>query len=216
MGRARGPRDRRAITARQNLTTFLDRVAAFAPVEGDPSLGAFLVWLDAVEDASEAVEAMQPAPVDSVKLMTVHLAKGLEFPMVAVVGLSAATAKDGSPSYGIFPDARIDGPRSARGFPYELREDAGHLPRFNGNARAFKSELTERALEDERRLFYVAVTRAKQLLVLTSAWWYQGSEKRAKGPSPFWSEAAGHPPVDVLAEPTSRPPAPWPSGSPTG
>ena len=191
-------RDRRATTARQNLATFLDRVAAFAPVQGDPSLAAFLAYLDAVEDASEPVEAVQPAPVDSVKLMTVHMAKGLEFPMVAVVGLSAGTGKDGSPRYGIFPDARVADPRRAQGFPYELREDAGHLPRFTGNARAFRGQLEERALEDERRLFYVALTRAKQLLVLTSAWWYQGSEKTPKGPGPFWSEAADHPAVDVL------------------
>jgi DNA helicase-2/ATP-dependent DNA helicase PcrA len=191
-------RDRRAASARQNLATFLDRVAAFAPVQGDPSLAAFLVYLEAVEDASEPVEAVQPAPVDSVKLMTVHMAKGLEFPMVAVVGLSAGTGRDGSPRYGIFPDARVADPRRAQGFPYELREDASHLPRFAGNARAFRGELEARALEDERRLFYVALTRAKQLLVLTSAWWYQGSEKIPKGPGPFWSEAADHPAVDVL------------------
>jgi DNA helicase-2/ATP-dependent DNA helicase PcrA len=193
-------RDRRAVTARQNLATFLDRVAAFAPVQGDPSLAAFLAYLDAVEDASEPVEAVQPAPVDSVKLMTVHMAKGLEFPMVAVAGLSAGTGRDGSPRYGIFPDARVADPRRAQGFPYELREDAGHLPRFTGNARAFRGELEERALEDERRLFYVALTRAKQLLVLTSAWWYQGSEKTPKGPGPFWTEAADHPAVDVLLQ----------------
>ncbi|HEY6710028.1 MAG TPA: PD-(D/E)XK nuclease family protein, partial [Actinomycetota bacterium] len=192
--------DRRATTARQNLATFLDRVAAFAPVQGDPSLPAFLAYLDAVEDASEPVEAVQPAPVDSVKLMTVHMAKGLEFPVVAVAGLSAGTGRDGSPRYGIFPDARVADPRRAQGFPYELREDAGHLPRFSGNARAFRGELEERALEDERRLFYVAVTRAKQLLVLTSAWWYQGSEKTPKGPGPFWKEAAGHPAVDVVQQ----------------
>ena len=120
--------------------------------------------------------------------------------MVAVVGLSAGTGKDGSPRYGIFPDARVADPRRAQGFPYELREDAGHLPRFTGNARAFRGELEERALEDERRLFYVAITRAKQLLVLTSAWWYQGSEKTPKGPGPFWSEAADHPAVDVLVQ----------------
>jgi DNA helicase II / ATP-dependent DNA helicase PcrA len=191
-------RDRRAASARQNLATFLDRVAAFAPVQGDPSLAAFLAYLEAVESASEPVEAVQPAPVDSVKLMTVHMAKGLEFPMVAVVGLSAGTGKDGSPRYGIFPDARVADPRRAQGFPYELREDASHLPRFAGNARAFRAELEERALEDERRLFYVALTRAKQLLVLTSAWWYQGSEKIPKGPGPFWSEAADHPAVHVL------------------
>src|SRR4029453_8515145 len=99
-------------------------------------------------------------------------------------------------------------PRRAQGFPYELREDAGHLPRFSGNARAFRGELEERALEDERRLFYVAVTRAKQLLVLTSAWWYQGSEKTPKGPGPFWKEAADHPAGDApvaAGRPGARP-----------
>jgi DNA helicase-2/ATP-dependent DNA helicase PcrA len=139
-------RDRRATSARQNLATFLDRVATFAPVQGHPSLAAFLAYLDAVEDASEPVEAVQPAPVDSVKLMTVHMAKGLEFPMVVVAGLSAGTGRDGSPRYGIFPDARVADPRRAQGFPYELREDAGHLPRYAGNARAFRGELEERAL----------------------------------------------------------------------
>ncbi len=193
-------RDRRAASARQNLAAFLDRVAAFAPVEGNPSLGAFLAYLDAVEEAVEPVEATQPAPADSVKLMTVHMAKGLEFPMVVVAGLSAGTKEDGSPKHGIFPDARVADPRRAQGFPYELREDAVHLPRFEGNSRAFQAALAERALEDERRLFYVAVTRAKQLLVLTSAWWYQGSEKTPKGPGVFWREAAAHPAVGVLAQ----------------
>ncbi len=200
--------DRRAASARQNLATFLDRVAAFAPVEGAPSLRAFLTYLDAVEDAAEPVEATQPAPADSVKLMTVHMAKGLEFPVVVVAGLSAGTARDGTPKHGIFPDARIADPRRAQGFPYELREDAAHLPRFDGNARAFKTRLEERALEDERRLLYVAVTRAKQLLVLTAAWWYRGSEKSPKGPGPFWREAAEHPAVDVVTradEPPSSP-----------
>jgi DNA helicase-2/ATP-dependent DNA helicase PcrA len=201
-------RDRRAASARQNLSTFLDRVAAFAPVDGNPSLPAFLTYLDAVESAAEPVEAVQPAPDDSVKLMTVHMAKGLEFPMVVVAGLSAGLTRDGSPRYGIFPDARVADPRRAQGFPYELREDAGHLPRFTGNARAFRAELEDRALEEERRLFYVAITRAKQLLVLTAAWWYQGSEKTPKGPGPFWREAADHPAVEVVAraeEPATSP-----------
>ncbi len=198
--------DRRAASARQNLATFLDRVAAFAPVQGNPSLAAFLAYLDAVEDAAEPVEATQPALADSVKLMTVHMAKGLEFPVVVVAGLAAGTARDGSPKHGIFPDVRIADPRRAQGFPYELREDAAHLPRFDGNARAFRTQLDERALEDERRLLYVALTRAKQLLVLTAAWWYRGSEKTPKGPSPFWQEAARHPAVTVVAR-AAEPPA---------
>ena len=200
--------DRRAVSARQDLAAFLDRVAAFAPVEGNPSLRAFLAYLDAVEEAVEPVEATQPAPADSVKLMTVHMAKGLEFPMVVVAGLSAGTKQDGSARHGIFPDARVADPRRAQGFPYELREDAVHLPRFGGSSRAFQAALVERTLEDERRLFYVAVTRARQLLVLTSAWWYQGSEKTPKGPGAFWREAAAHPAVEVLVraeEPVASP-----------
>jgi DNA helicase-2/ATP-dependent DNA helicase PcrA len=200
--------DRRTVSAQQNLATFLDRVAAFAPVEGAPSLGAFLAYLDAVEDAAEPVEATQPAPADSVKLMTVHMAKGLEFPMVVVAGLSAGTTKDGAPKHGIFPDVRIADPRRAQGFPYELREDAAHLPRFDGNPRAFRTQLEERSLEDERRLLYVAVTRAKQLLVLTAAWWYRGSERSPKGPGPFWLEAAEHPAVEVVTRAEEPPRSP--------
>jgi DNA helicase-2/ATP-dependent DNA helicase PcrA len=200
--------DRRAASARQNLATFLDRVAAFAPVEGEPSLRAFLAYLDAVEEAAEAVEATQPAPADSVKLMTVHQAKGLEFPMVVVAGLAAGNGKDGTPVHGIFPNVRVDSPLNARGLPYELREDAAWLPRYRGNYREFKAALTERALEDERRLFYVAATRAKQLLLLTAAWWYQGSDRRPKGPGPFWLEAAAHPAVDVLERAPEQPASP--------
>jgi len=200
--------DRRAVSVRQNLATFLDRVAAFAPVEGEPSLRAFLAYLDAVEEAAEAVEATQPAPADSVKLMTVHQAKGLEFPVVVVAGLAAGSGRDGTPVHGIFPNVRIDSPLNARGLPYELREDAAWLPRYRGNYREFKAALTERALEDERRLFYVAVTRAKQLLLLTAAWWYQGSDRRPKGPGPFWLEAAGHPAVEVLVRAAEQPTSP--------
>jgi DNA helicase-2/ATP-dependent DNA helicase PcrA len=200
--------DRRAVSARQNLAAFLDRVAAFAPVEGDPSLRAFLAYLDAVDDAAEPVEATQPAPADSVKLMTVHMAKGLEFPMVVVAGLAAAMRQEGGPKFGIFPDSRVADPRRAQGFPYELREDAKHLPQARDNGRAFQIALAERALEDERRLFYVAITRARQLLLLTAAWWYQGADKTPRGPGPFWREAAAHPGVEVLHE------APQPEVSP--
>jgi DNA helicase-2/ATP-dependent DNA helicase PcrA len=125
-----------------------------------------------------------------------------------VAGLASGTARDGSPVNGIFPNVRVDSPLNARGLPYELREDAAHLPRYTGNYRAFKNALGERALEDERRLLYVAATRARQLLVLTAAWWYQGSDKRAKGPSPFWREAAEHPLVDVLVQAGEPPNSP--------
>ncbi|HTZ16980.1 MAG TPA: ATP-dependent helicase, partial [Dissulfurispiraceae bacterium] len=80
-----------------------------------------------LEDTILASEQDKIGASDSVKVMTVHAAKGLEFPVVFVVALEEA----------IFPSARsLDYPQ---------------------------------ALEEERRLFYVAVTRAKERLYLSSA-----------------------------------------------
>ncbi len=63
------------------------------------------------------------------------------------------------------------------------------MPRFAGKLPAFEKAVKERVIEDERRLFYVALTRAKQRLAVTAAWWY-GRDAGAKGPSPFWKEVA--------------------------
>jgi DNA helicase-2/ATP-dependent DNA helicase PcrA len=47
--------------------------------------------------------------------------------------------------------------------------------------------VSERVIEDERRLFYVALTRAKQRLAVTASWWY-GRDKSPKGPSEFFDD----------------------------
>lgn len=85
---------------------------------------------------------------DRVKLMTIHQAKGLEFPYVFVSGLSE----------GIFPN-----PRSIR-------------------------ENKERGREEERRLMYVAVTRAEKALFLTESEGYSSQANGAKVPSRFIRE----------------------------
>ena len=180
-------RSRSAPAARQNLSNFLDHVAAFAPVEGEASLRSFLAYLDAADEAEETLEAVQPAGSDSVKLMTVHSAKGLEFECVFVPSVAASEGKNGK-VWSIFPDTRASNPlTSYRMLPYDVREDRSHLPRFGGKLKEFHEAVKERAAEDERRLFYVALTRAKQRLYVTAAWWY-GRADREKGPSEFWDE----------------------------
>ncbi|MGH2809882.1 MAG: PD-(D/E)XK nuclease family protein, partial [Actinomycetota bacterium] len=81
--------------------------------------------------------------------------------------------------------------------PYGVREDSDHLPlpwvagadgkRVPKKKEAFAKELKQRAVEDERRLFYVALTRAKQRLYVTASWWYERHTKE-RGPSIFFDE----------------------------
>jgi len=102
-----------------------DVLAADGEAEVPPLLALLRAYLERVSLVADA-DAVDPAQ-GSVTLMTLHAAKGLEFPAVAVIGL-----------------------------------EEGALP----HARAFDSEA---ALEEERRLAFVGITRAMQRLVLTSA-----------------------------------------------
>lgn len=104
----------------ENLEEFLTVAIEFEEEEADNSLGDFLEGITLSSD----IDGMEETE-DSVTLMTLHSAKGLEFPVVFLVGLEE----------GIFP----------------------------GN----KSIGEPKELEEERRLFYVGITRAKQYLYLT-------------------------------------------------
>jgi DNA helicase-2/ATP-dependent DNA helicase PcrA len=177
-----------AAAARQNISNFLDHVATFSPVEGEATLRSFIAYLDAADAAEETLEATQPAEQDSVKLMTVHSAKGLEFECVFVPSVASGVNKYGDPILSIFPNVRSSNPlTSYSDLPYEVREDSAHLPRFEGKMGPFQKAVRERVVEDERRLFYVSLTRAKQRLHVTASWWY-GRDHSPKGPSPFWLE----------------------------
>lgn len=182
---------RAAPAARQNVSNFLDHVAYFSPLEGEATLRSFIAYLDAAEVAEETLEATQPAEQDSVKLMTVHSAKGLEFECVFVPSVASGTSeRTGEPIYSIFPNTRASNPLTSYAeLPYEVREDSKNLPSFEGKLPPFEKAVKERVIEDERRLFYVALTRAKQRLAVTAAWWY-GRDDTPKGSSPFWKEVA--------------------------
>ncbi len=109
-----------AETRIENLEEFLTVAIEFEEEEAENTLGDFLEGITLSSD----IDGMEDSD-DSVTLMTLHSAKGLEFPVVFLVGLEE----------GIFP----------------------------GN----KSIGEPKELEEERRLFYVGITRAKQYLYLT-------------------------------------------------
>lgn len=204
-------RHRGAQAARQNLLNFLDAVASFSPLEGTAGLPAFLAYLDAAEAVAEDPEAAQPSVADSVKLMTVHQAKGLEWKVVFLPGLAGGQRSEGrKASPGIFPDVRLSNPMTSRGaLPHAVREDHEHLPRWEGKAGEFEKSLRERAEEEERRLFYVAVTRARRMLVCSAAQWYDETTT-PKGPSIFFSEVAEHSVTERLGPWVEQPPDPNP------
>ena len=83
--------------------------------------------------------------------------------------------------------------------PYHLRGDADDLPNFDWEHASdtkdlvalrdeFKAECGEHRLAEERRLAYVAFTRARRELFLTASWW--GTASRPRGVSPFLAELA--------------------------
>jgi DNA helicase-2/ATP-dependent DNA helicase PcrA len=179
----------RAAAKRRNLAAFLDQVDAFQPVEGELSLGAFLSYVDSMEDDREW-NPVQPSDDDSVKVMTIHAAKGLEFDTVFVPGLAER----------LFPDTRVqENPaRKASSLDVELRRDRDLLPAFDGVMSHFQSDLRKQEEFEERRTGYVALTRARRRLFVSSAEWYGETLREAKHAGSFhadlilWAKRTGH------------------------
>ena len=178
-----GPASRRSAA----LSAFLDNAAAFADLEGDPSVRAFLAYLRAADQFDRGLDTTAPSPGDSVKLLTVHKAKGLEWPVVVLPDLTA----------GVFPSrsTRSTWATSAAMLPRALRGDAQDLPDIGDySAKAFTAYGEElRALDslEELRLAYVAVTRAKDKLVASAHWWGP-SQSKPRGPSDYLMTIRAH------------------------
>ncbi|MDH2429816.1 UvrD-helicase domain-containing protein [Sphaerisporangium sp. TRM90804] len=182
------------LTARADLDAFLDAASRFAGDSEDPTLGAFLAYLKAAESEEFGLEAGRVGETNSVKLMTVHASKGLEWPVVVVPGLSQVTTQKGALAKGsVFPATPVTNSRwteNPRKLPYSLRGDRADLPVLAGlekdDLAAFEERCRERDLMEERRLAYVAVTRAHYLLIASGYRW--GSAARPLDPSDFLVE----------------------------
>lgn len=128
---------------------------------------------------------LEPATADAVAVMTVHAAKGLQFPVVFIAGLAD----------GVFPVATRLAPTFELA-PLRAWLDGGEY-RPRGEAERQSAQLRE-----ERRLFYVALTRAEDELYLTGAAAYGTS---TCGESPFAVELVQANVVAPLAAPVPRP-----------
>ncbi len=84
-------------SARADLDAFTDAAAAFAGAQEGSTLGAFLAYLAAAEEEEFGLEGGRIGETDSVKLATVHAAKGLQWPAVFVPGMSGGRPVAGLP-----------------------------------------------------------------------------------------------------------------------
>jgi DNA helicase-2/ATP-dependent DNA helicase PcrA len=148
----------------RNLNLFLTKIQRFEvdyynETKEIPTLINFVDYLDMVIEAGENPAQAEIEDIDTINLMTVHSSKGLEFPVVFMVNLISGR------------------------FPTRNRKDTIEVPED-----LIKETLPtgDEHLQEERRLFYVGMTRAKKYLFMTLSKNYGG--KRDTTPSGYLQE----------------------------
>jgi DNA helicase II / ATP-dependent DNA helicase PcrA len=178
-----------------NVHAFLDVAAQFTGLDGDSDLTAFIAYLRAAAENEDGLDIGAVSDADTVKLMTIHAAKGLEWDVVAVPGLVES----------VFPTGRSRSSwlTGAQVLPFACRGDAADLPVLSGyqtsHFKDFREECRSDSDDEERRLAYVAMTRARDQLWLSGYVW-SATRKEPCQPSRFLTEVAGQVerPVTVL------------------
>ncbi|MFD4402653.1 UvrD-helicase domain-containing protein [Nocardia sp. NPDC058499] len=191
---------RRALTGsgagREHLDAFAEVVAGYAADTG-ASLGGLLAFLAAAESVENGLEPgeVEVAP-DRVQVLTVHAAKGLEWEVVAVPHV----CKEVFPStrgVNTWLGALAELPTSLRGdratadspdgVPVLDLADCADRADLQHCLTAHKKSLQRRRLDEDRRLFYVALTRTERVLLVSAHHWPESGDK-PKGPSDFLLE----------------------------
>ncbi|WP_125131711.1 ATP-dependent DNA helicase [Microbacterium sp. 10M-3C3] len=200
---ARGP----ARIASAQLRAFVDEISGFLAADDSGSLASLVAWLDHAERLDEFAPRTEPPEDDVVQLLTIHGSKGLEWDAVAVVRLVTdelpTLARDTAGWLGFGQ------------LPAEFRGDAPWLPDLAWRGAQTQQELKaameayvdanrRRQRDEDRRLAYVAVTRARDHLLLSGSSW--AGTKRPREQSVFLREMADALALDLpVADPGEDP-----------
>ena len=180
----------------EHLDAFADVVAGFAAARPGAAVADLLAYLDA---AAVVENGLAPAEVavahDRVQILTVHAAKGLEWQVVAVPHLSGRVFPSTASTRTWLTDAAdlpplLRGDRAtlgAHGVPVLDTSDVNDRKQLSDKISEHKRRLDQRRVDEERRLLYVALTRAEDTLLLSGHHW-GASEGKPRGPSEFLCE----------------------------
>lgn len=174
LGHYLDPRSFRTEKEAQNIAKFFEKLQNFAANREDASIFAVVDWIDL---SMQLGESPLSAQIDwtvnnAVNILTIHSSKGLEFPVVFVTNLVTQR------------------------FPSRDRREQIPVPE-----NIIREELPtgDENLQEERRLFYVAITRAKDKLFLTASKFYNEG-KRERKISPFVIETLGEKEVENIVK----------------
>ena len=183
-----------------NLDALLDALSGYLAIAETATLAGFLAWLREAEQREDLTPRPEDPEPGTVQVLTIHGAKGLEWDIVAV----SRWVEDELPA------APIEGYGGWLGFgrfPWPERGDRAQLPRLDLDAvttrkeyvdavKGFRGDVVEHYRAEERRLAYVAVTRARDHLLVSGSFW--AGQKKPRTPSGFLLELAA---AGIVAEP---------------
>ncbi|KUI36441.1 ATP-dependent DNA helicase [Mycobacterium sp. GA-2829] len=179
----------------EHLDAFVDVVADYASRPG-ATIGGLLAYLDvAMERENGLAPADLAVSTDRVQLLTVHAAKGLEWQVVAVPHLSGRIFPSTAQARTWLTDPAdlpplLRGDRATttdHGVPVLDSSDVNDRKMLSDRINDHKRHLEQRRTDEERRLLYVALTRAEDTLLLSGHHW-GATEGKPRGPSEFLEE----------------------------